>query len=220
MRSFVLLLRIGSVRFTAFYFAAFYAALVATGHKEPEWIAVSLIFSVINCLSTELVNRYADRQEDKINRPVRTAMCEEFGFPKIRLIAFWLFALQVPIYIGWFVAWGKVDLFAVQIVCWLTAWNYSVGLRFKARKYGVLAVLTGTFVLPFLFGWTMFSNISELPPIIISLPIFVASIAGIKDITDVEGDLERGYESAFVRHIWSLEHLSLPITLQKSSFGF
>jgi 4-hydroxybenzoate polyprenyltransferase len=193
------MLRIGSIRFTAFYFAAFYTGLVASGHNEPFWIALILFLSLLNCLGVELANRYADRIEDEINRPVRTAMCAEFGFERIKRIAFWIYALQAPVYIVWFIEWQKTDLFLIQVVSWLTAWNYSVGLRFKARKFGVLAVLTGTFILPFCFGWAIHANIFDMPPILFAVPIFVISIAGIKDITDVEGDLERGYESAFVR---------------------
>lgn len=192
------LTRISSVRFTAFYFAAFYTALVATGRHGVTWAAFSWALWLVNCVGIELTNRYADQVEDATNRPERTALCRLVGYATIRAVAVWLYVIMLLGYVLWFSLARKVDLFLVQMLAWLIGWNYSVGLRFKARRYGVLVVLSGTFVLPFLFGWTVAGSLRDVPLSILSVPVFVASLAGVKDITDEEGDARRGYRSAFL----------------------
>jgi 4-hydroxybenzoate polyprenyltransferase len=194
----MLLLRVGSIRFTAFYLAAFYTALAATGHGDWRWFALGLPLWLIQCLAIELTNRYSDRIEDAVNRPERTALCEQVGYATVRWVAIGCNVLALAFYIAWFVEWRRPQLFAVQIISWLVMWNYSVGLRFKALRVGVLVALTGTFILPFLCGWMIYGELAQMPPSILVMLVFVFSLSGIKDITDVEGDAQRGYRSLFV----------------------
>src|SRR5262249_20258398 len=147
---FMLVLRVGSIRFAAFYLAAFYTALTATGHGDWRWLALGVPLWLVKCLAIELTNRYADRIEDAVNRQERPALCEELGYTTIRRVAVSSNVLVLAFYLAWFAEWRRPQLFAVQLVSWLVMWNYSVGLRFKARRLGVLVALTGTFILPFL----------------------------------------------------------------------
>ncbi len=192
------LLRVGSIRFTAFYLAAFYTALAATGHGDLHWLALGMPLWLVKCLAIELTNRYADRIEDAVNRQERTALCEEVGYANVRRMAILCNVLVLAFYLAWFAEWRRPQLFAVQIVSWLVMWNYSVGLRFKAFRLGVLVALTGTFILPFLCGWMVYGELRHAPPILLVMLVFVFSLSGIKDITDVEGDARRGYRSLFL----------------------
>jgi 4-hydroxybenzoate polyprenyltransferase len=133
-----------------------------------------------------------------VNRQERTALCEELGYPTIRRVAIGSNVLVLAFYLAWFAEWRRPQLFAVQLISWLVMWNYSVGLRFKARRLGVLVALTGTFILPFLCGWMIYGELAQVPPILLVMLVFVFSLSGIKDITDVEGDAKRGYRSFFV----------------------
>lgn len=192
------LARIASIRFTAFYFAAFYTAILATGHGGAEWVALTCALCLVNCAGIELTNRYADQIEDATNRVERTALCNRVGYPTIRVVATGIYVVTFVVYGVWFALARNVELLLVQTLSWLIGWNYSVGLRFKARRYGVLVVLSGTFVLPFLFGWTIHGSLRDVPLSILAVPVFVASLSGVKDITDEEGDARRGYRSAFL----------------------
>lgn len=193
-----LALRVGSVRFTGYYFVAFVAGIVHAGGAALPWSVPVALLCIANCLAIELTNRYADRIEDAVNRPERTALCEALEFATIRRIAVWLWVVLAAIYAIWFALDGNPELFAVQIISWLIGWNYSVGLRFKARPYGVFVVLTSTFLLPYLFGWSILAPLSRVPLGILCVPTFIASLSGIKDITDEEGDRLRGYRSRFL----------------------
>ncbi len=194
----VTLLQVGSIRFTAFYLAAFSTAIAATGHDPVPWLAIAVPLWMVKCLAIELTNRYADRIEDAVNRQERTLLCEQVGYDIIRRAAIGLNALVLAFYLAWFAEWRRPELFAVQLVSWLVMWNYSVGLRFKARRLGVLVALCGTFILPFLCGWMIYGEFKSVPLPILAMLVFVFSLSGIKDITDVEGDAKRGYRSFFV----------------------
>ena len=193
-------LRIGSVRFTAFYFLAFYSALLAVrgGQWSPLWVALGLPIGLVNCLGIELANRWTDIKEDEINNPVRTALCRRVGYEVIGYLAVALYAVQIPVFVVWHLIAPNPALLLVQILSWLIGWNYSLGLRFKARRYGVLLILAATFVLPFLWGWLLDGSGGPLPPWgAVCMPIFVFSLAGVKDITDQAGDEVVGYRSLF-----------------------
>lgn len=150
------------------------------------------------CLGIELLNRWTDQREDRVNNPARTELCDRIGYRDIGILAAMVFVVLAPIGVVWFALWGNVDVLVLQAICWLVALNYSAGLRFKARRFVVLVILGGTFVLPFIVGWVMYAPLSQLPPVLLFAPVFVASLAGIKDITDVSGDVARGYKSLFV----------------------
>jgi 4-hydroxybenzoate polyprenyltransferase len=192
-----LLLRIGSIRFSAFYFAPFYAAIDATG-GGPGWIPGGAAFCLLMCLGVELLNRATDRYEDAINNPARTELCRQLGYQDIAVIATVIFAALVPVGLAWLLLCWNVQLFLTQTMVWLVAWNYSFGLRLKARRVAALFALAGTFLLPFLSGWTIHGSLLALPPLALYPPLVAASLSGAKDITDVAGDLRRGYRSLFV----------------------
>ncbi|HMG54751.1 MAG TPA: UbiA family prenyltransferase [Kofleriaceae bacterium] len=193
-----LALRVGSVRFAGYYFAAFVAGIVHAGGAALRWSVPAAVICIANCLAIELINRYADRTEDAVNRPERTALCEALDFATILRIAVLLWAVLAATYGIWFAVDRNPELLAVQVISWLIGWNYSVGLRFKARPYGVLVVLTSTFVLPYLFGWSIVAPLARVPLGILCVPTFIASLSGIKDVTDEEGDRLRGYRSRFL----------------------
>jgi 4-hydroxybenzoate polyprenyltransferase len=82
---------------------------------------------------------------------------------------------------------------------------YSFGIRLKARRYLALPALTLVFGLPFLAGWAVGGAITgerlpalEVGPIVVLMTLLIASLAGIKDITDVPGDERVGYRSLWM----------------------
>ncbi|HZN94015.1 MAG TPA: UbiA family prenyltransferase [Myxococcales bacterium] len=191
----LLLLRVGSIRFSAFYFAPFYTAIHLSGRGGPRWIGLGALFCAGLCLAVELLNRASDRREDAINNPERTRQCEAFGYRDLTLLGVGIAAALVPVGLIWFALWGNARLFAVQAAVWAVAWNYSFGLRFKARRWTSLLVLSGTFLFPFATGWATYRSLLELPAAALIIPAYLLSLVGIKDITDVEGDRSIGYRS-------------------------
>jgi 4-hydroxybenzoate polyprenyltransferase len=208
------LLRVGSVRFSVYYFLPFYAPLVAAGKTGPAVLLGAALLCVLVCLGIELLNRYTDRVEDAINQPERTALCEAVGFDRIRNVAVAIFVALVPLGLLWYALWGTRQLFVLHAAVWLVAWSYSYGLRIKTRPLGSPLVLTLVPLLPFASSWAMSFPLADLPPAFLVAPAFLISVVGAKDLTDVAGDERVGYRSLFVR--WLRSHgrraalLSLP----------
>ncbi|WP_371618413.1 UbiA family prenyltransferase [Streptomyces sp. NBC_00454] len=198
-RAVLLLLRSCSIRFTACYWVGFMAGLSANGRLDLKWALLSLPMWLSYCVGAESVNRLADREADVINRPERTALCEEFGWARLRHVcvgAWVLFCLM-----GAALVWEHpgVLLPVMLLIDIGIAIGYSVGPTFKRRRVLSLIVLTTPMVTPLLTGWAIHSDqatpLSPVVPIAVVLAAFSLGLSGIKDITDVEGDRELNYSS-------------------------
>ncbi|MFG3254481.1 UbiA family prenyltransferase [Streptomyces sp. NPDC048172] len=202
------LLRATSIRFTALYFLPYYTALVAEGRARWEWIALGAVYWCAHGLGTESLNRLADRAEDEINRPERTALCRRAGFPLLRRAAF--------------AGWGVVLLLDAVVLVrhpdpWLALFlflagfsgvNYSYGLRLSRNRYLAPLLLTfhfgGTFVIGTVLAQERW-NADVLRDFAgYGLPFFTVgmvtllALGGAKDLTDLAGDASIGYRSAWI----------------------
>jgi 4-hydroxybenzoate polyprenyltransferase len=202
-------LRCGSCRFAAYYFLSFQIAIVDAGQASWRWAAFGFIFWLLHSLGVELLNRYSDRVEDKINRPERTALCEVVGYESIKWAAIAIWVLIAAIYVGWLYLFPNPVLAALLWSGLIVGVCYSFLVRFKARRYLSLLVLTFPFGGPFLIGWaaahgswSMSELLSDLfgrlAPFLIVVGLFFAGHAGIKDITDIAGDEHVGYRSLWI----------------------
>lgn len=191
------LLRVGSVRYSAFYFVSYYGGIAAAGHGSLVWIAVAWFFCIVVCLGVELQNRYTDQVEDRINNPARTALCERVGYRRIKRLANVIWVFLVPLGVVWSWMWSNPQMLCLQLTVVFLAINYSSGLRLKTKRYTVYLALSATFLLPYFVGWGMFESFWRIPLQLLLVPLFIVSIAGMKDLTDLAGDRVIGYRSAF-----------------------
>jgi 4-hydroxybenzoate polyprenyltransferase len=198
-------LRCGSCRFVALYFAPFYVALLASNVSGPLWVAFAWMHCFLTSIGTELLNRLSDEAEDRVNRPERTALCAEVGYETLRAIATRIWAVVAVVDAMALAVRPDPALALFVVLSMALPVAYSFGLRFKARRYLALAALTAVFGLPFLSGWAVGGVIMgerlpllEVAPIVALMTFFIASLAGIKDITDVPGDERVGYRSLWV----------------------
>jgi len=203
------LFRCGSCRFTAFYFLSFYIALLDSGHGSWRWLLFGAFFWSLNSLGTELTNRLSDQTEDRINRPERTALCDQVGFSQIKKLCILIWSTLLIVDLTWIWLQPNLNLAVLLILGLLAGVNYSYGLRFKNKKYLSLFALTFPFGGPFLIGWSAYNPLPAASdtflelvyrggPVVLVLGFFIASLAGIKDITDVPGDEQIGYQSFWV----------------------
>ncbi|MEV7417382.1 UbiA family prenyltransferase [Streptomyces sp. NPDC089919] len=198
----LLLLRSCSVRFTAYYWVGFSVGLAANGRLDLPWALLGVPLWLAYCVGTEAINRIADRDADVINRPERTRLCEEFGWARLTRVcvgAWVLFAL-----IGAALVWTHPGyaLPALLLVDMGVAIGYSIGPAFKRHQLLSLMALTAPMVTPLLTGWAVHGDrdtlLSPVLPIAAVLAAFSLGLAGIKDITDVEGDRELDYSSLWL----------------------
>jgi 4-hydroxybenzoate polyprenyltransferase len=195
-------LRIGSCRFTAFYWMSCAVGLCASGRGTAFWLAFTFGFWLLYCLASELLNRLADRAEDEVNRIERTALCERLGFDRVRVMVVVLYALVV-IWAGvWFALAPSPALAGLLAFDVLVSYNYSRGIRLKRRRWlGTLALMTPV-TAPLLTGWATGGTLTDLVehgvPLALVLALFFGGLVGIKDLTDVAGDRAVGYSSVWV----------------------
>lgn len=201
-RSTLLLLRSCSARFTAYYWIGFAAGLSVNGRLDWGWGLLGVPMWLAYCVGTESINRLADREADVINRPERTALCEEFGWSRLRVVcavAWTLFS-----FIGAALVWRhpSVGLPVMLLIDMGVAIGYSVGPAFKRHRVLSLIVLTLPMITPLLTGWAVHGGtdtlLSPVLPAVAVLATFSIGLSGIKDITDTEGDRKLDYTSLWL----------------------
>jgi 4-hydroxybenzoate polyprenyltransferase len=202
------LLRATSVRFTALYFLPYYAALSAAGQARWEWVVLGVVYWFAHSMGTETLNRLADRTEDEVNRPERTALCHRAGFDLIRRAAVCSWAAVAALDVVFLVLRPDPWLALFLLLGGLASVNYSYGLRLSRNRVAAPIVLTFHFGGTFVIGWVLsreewdtgaLADFAEYP-----LPFFAVgfltllALGGAKDLTDLAGDAKIGYHSAWV----------------------
>jgi 4-hydroxybenzoate polyprenyltransferase len=207
MRAF---LQCASCRFSALYFMPFCAGLVAAGDASAASALLGAGFWLVLALAIEVTNRLADRVEDAVNRPERTALCEAVGWRRLEQAQLGLWGLVAAAAAVW-LALAPNALLALLLASGATAGlAYSRGPRLARHRLLVFVVLSGTFVGPFALGYAAgdpaggastaaFHQLGRFIALFWVLTLFISCLAGIKDITDRRGDEAIGYRSAFVQ---------------------
>lgn len=199
--------RISSVRFCAYYYLGF---SIGYGNLsfEPVIACLGIAYCVWFCVAVELLNRYTDRAEDRINQPERTRVCLEIGYGNIcrMSIMCWLCVVTLGIILVCFRPAFSTAI--VIIVTLLIGYSYSAGPEFNRHPVISLIVLTTALSFPPIAGRILapIEGRQDWRLVILSavlLTLASLSLAGIKDITDVAGDRLRGYRSLWLAIIAS-----------------
>lgn len=226
---FISFLKCASCRFAALYFLSFYGGLVQAGRASWRYAAFGAGFWLLQSLGIEVSNRLADRTEDAVNRPERTALCRLVGYDRLTVINFFLWVTIIAIDIVWTYVTANLLLGLLLGLSVLVSLGYSFGPRFARSRYVALVVLTSPFAGSFLIGWSLSEPVSrssadawrELPevlPFVVFVGLVIVSFVGAKDITDVEGDALIGYRSVFVQLI-QRNALSIIVLLSLAPFA-
>ena len=203
------LLQCASCRFGALYCLPFCAGLAAAGTLSLTTALLGAGFWLALGMAIEVTNRLADRTEDAVNRPERTAICEVVGWGRLERVQLILWGLVVASTAVWLALAPDALLLLLLVSGAGFGVAYSRGPRLARHRALVFVVLSGTFVGPFCLGFAAgdpvagasgatFSQLGRFVPLFWVLTLFISSLAGIKDITDRAGDEAIGYRSAFV----------------------
>ena len=194
--------RVGSCRFTAYYWLTCALGLYAGGRGTVPWLVFAALFWLVYCLATELLNRITDRAEDAVNRPERTTMCDAVGFRRLSWLAAMFYSLLIALASVWIAFAPTVTLAALLAINIVISYEYSRGLRLKTRRRLGPVALMALVTAPLLTGWATGGDTSGLldkgVPLLVVVALFFGGLVGIKDITDVVGDLKIGYSSVWV----------------------
>jgi 4-hydroxybenzoate polyprenyltransferase len=201
------LLRCSSCRFAAQYWMCFgVAAGLGGGPRAAWWLAAGAPCWFAFSMGTEVLNRLADRTEDGVNRPERTALCRRVGWWRLRILMGVIFAALAAADVAWTLASRDVVLGLLLGLSLLVAVNYSVGLRFKRWRLVSLGVLTFPFAGTFVTGLATHAAPLDAVGFVAGVArdhggallvggLFIVTLAGTKDITDLRGDELVGYRS-------------------------
>jgi len=196
-----------SCRFSALYFMPFCGGLAAAGRLSPRAAILGAVGWLTLALAVEVTNRLADRSEDEINRPERTALCARVGWDRMARLQWALWCAVAALALAWLASAPGTLLAGVLCLGAGAGLGYSRGPRFARHRALVFVVLSGTFVGPFVLGWAAGSPGASLPeivqlgrftPLFWVMTLFITSLGGIKDLTDRAGDATIGYRSAFL----------------------
>ncbi|WP_020673055.1 UbiA family prenyltransferase [Amycolatopsis nigrescens] len=207
------LLRCCSCRFTAYYWMGFCAGLAMAGQLTVGWALLALPWWFAYSTGTEALNRVADREEDAINRPERTWMCEQVGWANLRWVAIGSWVVFALIGVGVLWRYPSFALAGTAIVSSMIAIGYSVGPTFKRHRLLALLALTTPMITPLCMGWAVGGSLPVLLGIVLpagcALVLFSLGLGGIKDITDIEGDRAVNYSSLWLSLLTSRRGLAI-----------
>jgi 4-hydroxybenzoate polyprenyltransferase len=204
------LLQCASCRFGALYCVPFCAGLAAAGTLSVATALLAVAFWLALGMAIEVTNRLADRVEDTVNRPERTALCAAVGWRALARVQLVLWGLVALATAAWLARAPDALLLLLLLSGAGVGIAYSRGPRLSRRRALVFVVLSGTFVGPFCLGFAAgdpvagvgsgarFAQLGQFVPLFWVATLFISSLAGVKDITDRAGDEAIGYRSAFV----------------------
>jgi len=199
-------LRCASCRFAAFYFVPFLAGLVQMDAATVPYVLFGAVFWIVQSLAVEVTNRLADRTEDAVNRPERTALCEHVGWSTLRRAEYRLWGAVGVLSLAWLAGDGNPAL-AIMLAAGVgLGLAYSRGPRLARRRWFAFIAVNMLFGGAFLTGWAAGGPPGELgwgqlatnTAFVTVVGVFILAFAGIKDLTDREGDVRAGYRSPFV----------------------
>lgn len=192
-----------------FYYIPFFAGLAEAHHVTVFTVAFGFFFWLVQSLATEVTNRLADRAEDEVNRPERTALCAAIGWHRLGTLEWVLWGVMLAMSGVWLAVDGSWPLAAMLVGCVSVGIGYSRGPRLCRSR--ALAFLTINIVFggSFCVGWmagdpaaesgeATWQQLGSFFPLLVVVGLFILVFSGIKDITDEAGDREVGYSSPFL----------------------
>jgi 4-hydroxybenzoate polyprenyltransferase len=199
-------LRAASCRFAAFYFIPFFAGLTQRGRATILFGLFGAAYWLVQSLAIEVTNRLADRTEDAINRPERTALCELVGWDNLVRAQRWLWGALLALDAAWLLVDGNAALAVLLGAGACMGLVYSVGPRLARRRWFAFITISTLFGGSFLIGWATggasdahaWHQLATDVAFATAIGVFIVAFAGIKDLTDRDGDVRIGYESLFV----------------------
>lgn len=197
------LIRLSRPRYLALTIPPFVVAVLNGYWPDSRYLLIGLVAILLLRVISSVGNCLSDRVEDTVDHPNRGPLCEMVGYGELRrivdfsVVAF-LLLVAGPMAIGMGVYW-------LAIVCWLGTlllkWSYSFGPRLKPRRWSATALLGGLSGGMFAVGWFAAGAYFDSVALIACGVLWAmgSTLSGSKDVPNVSGDEQIGYESPYVR---------------------
>jgi 4-hydroxybenzoate polyprenyltransferase len=142
--------------------------------------------------ATNLVNAFADRQEDVVNQPARVFWLDQVGNNGVRLAVFFLYGLSFALSV--FLSPLFMIILAIGV---FNSFFYSVRpLRFKTHPLSALVSFSAALALPFLGGLSVNGTPNLFNPMLWLVTYFMFTYGTVKNLPDYTGDKKAGVKNS------------------------
>jgi 4-hydroxybenzoate polyprenyltransferase len=186
--TFQIVVRLARPRTWTFAATSFILGYTLAGGSSLFQIALGLAVAGLVTAATNVVNAYADRQEDAINQPRRVLWVEQIGTHEtiVSIVVLYALAFTVSLLLG--------PLFMLVLAVGIfNSIFYSIRpLRFKSKPVLSLVSFSGAVGLAFLSGISVVGSISLLNPVFLLVTYFMLTYGTVKNLPDYFGDKKAG----------------------------
>lgn len=183
-----IIFRLSRPRTWVFPSIGFLLGYTLTGWGPLFQVGIGLGVACLVTAATNIVNAYADRNEDAVNQPSRVFLIDRIG--QKGAIAFSILLYGTAALLGVYL--GPLFLLVLAIGIFNSLFYSLPPLRFKARPFPSLASFSGAVGLAFLSGLAARGNLDLFNPLLWLTTYFMLAYGTVKNLPDYQGDKRAG----------------------------
>ena len=168
---------------------------ISTNQAEWHLLIIGIFAMAIADAAANLLNKYTDQEEDRINSLDRIILGELIGYKNIVKICIVTFTLYF-----FFIIWSSflinLTFALVLLIQIMIGIFYSWGPRLKANF--ITSLISFSFflvILPFTAGWVISKPLVSLSPILFIILAYFLAYGSIRNLPDIEGDRRAGIKT-------------------------
>jgi 4-hydroxybenzoate polyprenyltransferase len=168
-----------------------FAYLSGAANNTNELLLGIGIFALLTG-ATNMINTYTDREEDRVNNPIRIVWTKQLGLQNLLISTV---AIYLTVFCLSFLL-GLNFVFVVTIAVFDSIFYSLQPLRFKQHPVTALLAFSGAVAFPFLAGIVVAYNIIDLTnPFFVLFSVFMFAYGTVKNIPDYLGDKIAGLKT-------------------------
>lgn len=180
--------RLSRPRTWVFPSTGFLLGYTLTGWGPLSQIGIGLAVACLVTAATNIINAYADRNEDAINQPSRVFWIDRIGRSGAAVSSIILYATAIALA----VQLGPLFLLVLSLGIFNSVFYSLPPLRFKIRPLPSLLSFSGAVGLAFLSGLAARGNLDLYNPLLWLTAYFMLTYGTVKNLPDYQGDRRAG----------------------------
>jgi len=180
--------RLSRPRTWVFPSTGFLLGYTLTGWGPLTQIGIGLAVACLITAATNIVNAYADRNEDAVNQPSRVFWIDRIGRRGAAASSILLYGTAIALA----VQLGTLFLLVLSLGVFNSLFYSLRPLRFKARPLPSLLSFSGAVGLAFLGGLAARGTLDPFSPLLLLTAYFMLTYGTIKNLPDYQGDKKAG----------------------------
>ncbi len=186
---------------------------ISTNQAEWHLVIIGIFAMAIADAAANLLNKYTDQEEDRINSPDRIILGESVGYKNIIKICIVTFTLYF-LFIIWSSFFVNIIFALVIFVQMMIGIFYSWGARFKTNFItSLISFPLFLAILPFTAGWVISKPLFSISPIIFIILAYFIVYGSLRNLPDERGDRQAGIKT----NLYTSEEMPLKIPFMLST---